>query len=87
MPSNVCPAIPVPLQMVSLRHHLLLACSESAVLTRLYKQQLASLDHEECHAHLRCVTLDLSLWLPKDKDLEHFVQQASESRSESRLDR
>jgi len=34
-----------------------------------YKQQLASLDHEECYTFLCCVTLDLNLRLPKDKGL------------------
>ena len=75
-------------QLVSLRHHLLLACSESETLTRLYKQQLASLDLEECHTHLRCVPFDLSTRLPGNKDLDHFMEQAREGRSsDSRLDR
>ena len=75
-------------QLVSLRHHLLLACSESETLTRLYKQQLASLDLEECHAHLRCVPFDLSTRLPGNKDLDYFMEQAQEGRSsDSRLDR
>ena len=75
-------------QLVSLRHHLLLACSESETLTHLYKQQLASLDLEECHAHLRCVPFDLSTRLPGNKDLDYFMAQAREGRSsDSRLDR
>ena len=75
-------------QLVSLRHHLLLTCSESETLTHLYKQQLASLDLEECHAHLRCVPFDLSARLPGNKDLDYFMAQAREGRSsDSRLDR
>jgi len=76
------------LQLASLRHHLLLACSESETLARLYKQQLASLNLEECHAYLRCVPFDLSARLPANKDLDHFVTQAREGKSsDSRLDR
>ena len=75
-------------QLVSLRHHLLLACSESETLTRLYKQQLGSLNLEECHAYLRCVPFDLSARLPVNKDVDHFVTQAQEGKSsDSRLDR
>jgi len=75
------------LQMVSFHHHLLLACSKSVLLTWLYKQQLASLDHEDCHTFLCCVTLDLNLQLPKDMVLKYFIQQANENKSEFRLDR
>ena len=74
-------------QMVSFHHHLLLACSKSALLTWLYKQQLASLDHGDCHTFLCCVTLDLNLQLPKDMVLECFIQQANENKSEFRLNR
>ena len=76
------------LQLITLRHHLITTCSECETLTKLYKNQLTSLDNEECHAHLRCVPFDLSLRLPGDKTLEQFVSQAREvGKGDSRLDR
>ena len=78
----------ISIQLVSLRHHLLVTCSECEILTKLYKKQLTSLDNEKCHAHLRCVPFDLSLRLPGDKTLDQFVSQAREvGKGDSRLDR
>ena len=77
-----------PPQLISVRHHLLITCCECETLSSLYKQQLLTLDIEECHAYLRCVPFDLSLRLPGDKDLNYFVSQSREGKGEdSRLDR
>ena len=65
---------------------MILTCAETELLTRLYKQQLNSLDNEACHAHLRCVPFDLSLRLQTDKSLDYFVTK-SRSTDDSRLDR
>ncbi len=61
------------------RYSLTLICSDSQILTQLYKQQLAALDQEPYHAHLRYVPFDLSLRLPADKDLDYFVAKVRES--------
>lgn len=68
--------LPLPLQLISLRQHLLHTCLESEYLTRLYKHQLVQLDYEECHAHLRCINFDLTLRFPTDKKLDQFITQA-----------
>lgn len=68
-----------PLQLVVTRYSLTLICSDSQILTQLYKQQLAALDQEPYHAHLRYVPFDLSLRLPADKDLDYFVTKVRES--------
>ena len=62
--------------MVSLRQHFVHTCLESEYLTRLYKHQLIPLDYEDCHAHLRCISFDLTLRFPTDKSLDFFITQA-----------
>jgi len=52
------------------------SCSETEALTRIYKQQLAALDMDECHAYLRCIAFDPSLRMPADKPLDQYVCEA-----------
>ena len=67
---------------------MLITCSKCEMLLRIYRLQLGSLDREECHAHLRCVPLDLSVKPGgANKDLEYFLRQAREGSTQSRLDR
>ncbi len=61
------------------RHSLTLFCSDSQILAQLYKQQLADLDQEPYHAHLRYLPFDLSLRLPADKNLDYFVTKIREN--------
>ena len=74
---------------MSLRHHLIITCSETEFLTHVYKNQLRVLSAEECHAHLRCTAFNMSVRLPTDKDLDYFITHArEESRGVNpRLDR
>ena len=74
----VCAMLSHDMQLIVTRHHLILTCSDTGILTHLYKQQLSQLDQEAYHAHLRYVPFDLSLRLPGDKDLDYFVTKARE---------
>ena len=77
-----------PPQLVSFRHHLLLTCSETSLLSRHYKQLLTSLGQDECHAHLRCVTFDPNTAKTQsDQSLEVFISKVKQTNLSTILDR
>ena len=76
------------LEGVSLRHRLLLVAQETEVAYRVYHSQLAVLDQDGCHAHMRMTDFDPSAKLTVTRDLNELVKAAlSDKQDEASLDR
>jgi hypothetical protein len=76
------------LELVLLRHRLVLAAQKMETQIRVYKSQLLSFNEDTYHAHVRLVPFDHSAKLAISKDLDKVMELSlSEKQDEANLDR
>ena len=76
------------LELILLRHRLLLAAQKTEFLSKVYKSQLVCFKEDTYHAHLRLVPFDHSAKLAIPKDVAKVMELAlSDKQDEASLDR